>query len=163
MPWKTGDVVTADFTTQTPSTGAATDADSTPTATLVINGTDSGTSVTVTNKATGSYKAAVTLPTIADSDLIQIRVAATVGGIAGKGVVWAGQGYVGTEPGQVAPPATASPWTKIAHLFKAFRNKKTQTATQFSLYDDAGTTVDQKATVSDDGTTFSSGEVVSGP
>lgn len=67
------------------------------------------------------------------------------------------------EPGQEAPAATASLATKIGHLFKAWRNKKTQTATEFALYNDAGDTVDQKATVSDDSTTTTVGEIGSGP
>lgn len=67
------------------------------------------------------------------------------------------------EPGQGAPAATLSLAAKINYLFKTWRNKKTQTATTFSLYDDAGTTVDQKSTVSDDGTTTTRGEIATGP
>jgi hypothetical protein len=67
------------------------------------------------------------------------------------------------EPGQGAPAANASIAAKINYLFKAWRNKKTQTSTTFSLFADDTTTVDQKATVSDDGTTFTSGEVATGP
>lgn len=67
------------------------------------------------------------------------------------------------EPGQGAPAATATLAAKINYLYKAWRNKKTQTATTFSLFADDASTVDQKATVSDDGTTFSSGEVATGP
>lgn len=68
-----------------------------------------------------------------------------------------------TEPGQGAPPVNPDLATKIDYLYKAWRNKSDQTATTFQLYDDAGTTVDQKATVSDDATTATKGEVVSGP
>jgi len=67
------------------------------------------------------------------------------------------------EPGQGAPSASASLLAKIDYLYKAWRNKVDQTATEYKLYDDAGTTVDQKATVSDNGTTFSKGEVDTGP
>lgn len=67
------------------------------------------------------------------------------------------------EPGQGAPAATASLAAKIGYLYKAWRNKKTQTATTLSIFNDAGDTVDQKATVSDDGSTFSKGEIGSGP
>ena len=49
------------------------------------------------------------------------------------------------EPGQGAPAATASIAAKIGYLYKAWRNKTEQTSSQYSLYDDAGTTVDQKA------------------
>lgn len=67
------------------------------------------------------------------------------------------------EPAQGAPGATVSLATKIGFLYKAFRNKKTQTATQKSLYNDDATTVDHKSTVSDDGTTYTEGELGTGP
>jgi len=68
-----------------------------------------------------------------------------------------------SEPGQGAPPVNPDAMTKLDYLYKAWRNKKTQTATTFSLFDDAGTTVDHKAAVSDDGTTATIGEVATGP
>lgn len=63
------------------------------------------------------------------------------------------------EPGSGAPGATISLAEKIGYLYKAFRNRITQTSTEYSLYADDATTVHQKATVSDDGTTFVRGEV----
>ena len=66
-------------------------------------------------------------------------------------------------PGQAAPSATPNLLDAIMYLYKAWRNKKTQTATEFNLFADDTTTVDQKATVSDDGTTTTVGEVASGP
>ena len=67
------------------------------------------------------------------------------------------------EPGQGAPAATASLKDKINYLYKAWRNKSTQTSSTYSLYADDTTTVDQKATVSDDGTTLTRAEVATGP
>ena len=67
------------------------------------------------------------------------------------------------EPGQGAPAVNASVLSKISYLFKAWRNRHTQTATEYDLYADNTTTVDQKATVSDNGTTFDRGEIGSGP
>lgn len=67
------------------------------------------------------------------------------------------------EPGQEAPPATTTLVKKIGYTYKSLRNKKTQTATERKLYADDGTTVDQKATDSDDGTTFTKGELGTGP
>lgn len=67
------------------------------------------------------------------------------------------------EPGQGAPAATTTLAAKINYLFKSWRNKKTQTSTTRSLYADDGTTVDQKATDSDDATTFTKGELGTGP
>jgi hypothetical protein len=67
------------------------------------------------------------------------------------------------EPGQGAPGATVSLKDKIGYIYKFLRNKKTATSTTISVYDDAGTTVDQKATISDDATTYTEEEYVSGP
>jgi hypothetical protein len=67
------------------------------------------------------------------------------------------------EPGQAAPPATSSLVAKISYLYKFLRNRITQTSTTLSVYADDATTVDQKATVSDNGTTYDRGEIVGGP
>lgn len=67
------------------------------------------------------------------------------------------------EPGQEAPAATTTLANKINYLYKAFRNKITQSSTEYKLYADDTTTVDQKATVSDDGSTFTRGEIGTGP
>lgn len=66
------------------------------------------------------------------------------------------------EPGQGAPGATVSLAAKIGYLYKAWRNRKTQTPTTFTLYADNASTADQKATTSDDGTTFEQGEMGTG-
>lgn len=68
-----------------------------------------------------------------------------------------------TEPGQGAPAVNANAVTKIDYLYKAFRNKVTQTATTLSIYADDATTVDHKATVSDDSVTYTRGELATGP
>lgn len=67
------------------------------------------------------------------------------------------------EPGQGAPAATTTLANKIGYLYKFLRNRKTQTATTLSIYADDGTTVDQKATISDDATTYDHGEIATGP
>jgi hypothetical protein len=67
------------------------------------------------------------------------------------------------EPGQGAPAATTSLAAKLNYLFKAWRNKSTQDATTYKLFADDASTVDSKATVSDDGTTFVRSEVTTGP
>lgn len=66
-------------------------------------------------------------------------------------------------PAQGAPTATPTLDEAIMYLYKFLRNKTTQTATTLSIYDDAGTTVDHKATVSDDGSTATRGEIGAGP
>jgi hypothetical protein len=63
------------------------------------------------------------------------------------------------EPGSGAPAATASIVAKIGYLYKAWRNKVTQTSTEYKVFADDGTTIDQKATIGDDGSTFTRGEV----
>jgi hypothetical protein len=67
------------------------------------------------------------------------------------------------EPAQGAPASTATLAAKIGYLYKAWRNKSTQTSSTYSLYADDTTTVDQKATVADDGTTLTRGEIATGP
>lgn len=67
------------------------------------------------------------------------------------------------EPGQEAPPATTTLVKKLGYLYKFLRNRKTQTATTLSIYADNATTVDQKATISDNGTTYDHGEIATGP
>ena len=68
-----------------------------------------------------------------------------------------------TLPGQAAPPLTPTFEEALSWLYKVFRNRKTQTSTQWSLMADDETTVHAKATVSDDGTTAIKQEVVTGP
>jgi len=67
------------------------------------------------------------------------------------------------EPGQGAPPASADLATKIDYLYKFLRNKKTQSATQLSIFNDAETVVDHKAPISQASGSVTRGEVVSGP
>jgi len=66
-------------------------------------------------------------------------------------------------PGQGTPPSTTTLSLMLRYLYKFLRNRTTQTATTQSVYNDDATTVDHKATVSDDGTTFDRGEFASGP
>lgn len=69
------------------------------------------------------------------------------------------------EPGQGAPPATTDVFTKLAHLYQDWRNLKTldkATGTR-KLYADDGTTVVNKATVTDNGTISQIAEKVTGP
>lgn len=67
------------------------------------------------------------------------------------------------EPAQGAPGATITLAAKIGYLYKAFRNKKTVTATTFSLFNDDAVTVDHKSTISDDATTYTETEKTTGP
>lgn len=81
-----GDAYAKTFTVSS-ATGAAANADSTPTGTVYVNGAATAATVTVTNPATGVYKAAVaSLPGTA-GDAVELLISATVGGIAAKSVV----------------------------------------------------------------------------
>ena len=66
------------------------------------------------------------------------------------------------EPGQGTPAANASISTKISFVYKAWRNRTTQTATEYALYGDDGVTKDQEAALSDDTVTLVKGEVATG-
>jgi hypothetical protein len=68
-----------------------------------------------------------------------------------------------TEPGQGAPGVSLSLVAKVGYLYKFMRNKITQTSTTLSVFADDTTTVDQKATVSDDGSTYTRSEISTGP
>jgi len=67
------------------------------------------------------------------------------------------------EPGQEAPAATTTLVNKISYIYKFMRNQIWTTATAIDVYNDAADTVDQKSTISHDGTTFKRGELESGP
>ncbi len=87
MSVRSGQSCTTTFATQS-ATGAAVNADSLPTASLIINGAVNGTAVTVTNQATGRYTAAFTLPTLSIGDLCELFSNATISSVAGGNVVW---------------------------------------------------------------------------
>ena len=138
---------------------------STSTAQLGVNVVNAG------GTAWGS--GAITAAAIADGAIDNATFAADVGstaiatnviGIAAKkGVVDALNVDTYAEPGQGTPAATTTLIGKIGYLYKGWRNRSTQTSTTYSLYNDDATTVDQKATVSDNGTTFDRTEIATGP
>ena len=118
-----GDTVTVDFTTHDPTTGAAMSAGVLPTGVLVRNGVDTAEVVTVTNKAVGIYRAAVTIPAgYAAGDEVQIRIAATVNAIAGNAAVWGDtldtvrSGEVATTIGVAGAGLTALGDARLANL-----------------------------------------------
>jgi hypothetical protein len=68
-----------------------------------------------------------------------------------------------TEPGQGAPPVSASRMVKIDWLYKFLRNKADQTATEQRVYADNGTTVDHKRSVAEAAGTVTLGKIATGP
>lgn len=67
------------------------------------------------------------------------------------------------QPGQATPAATTTITLMLRYLYKAWRNKTTATASQYNLFNDDAVTVDQKAALSDDATTYTRGEIATGP
>lgn len=66
-----------------------------------------------------------------------------------------------SENAQGIPPATPTFQEAVMLLYMRLRNKLTTTATELGIYNDAGTKIAKK-TLSDDGTTYTEGEAVSG-
>ena len=63
---------------------------------------------------------------------------------------------------QAAPSATASVLVAINYIYEFLRNKTTTTATLITVMKDDGSTGLVKSTISDDGTTFTKGEFITG-
>ncbi len=106
-----------------------------------------------------------------DGDLAAILVDTGEIGTAGAGLtnitinaasvtaVWA---KAMSDLAQGAPSVTASVFTAINYLYEAWRNKTTTTATLITVMKDDGSTGLVKSTISDDGTTFTKGEFITG-
>ena len=67
-----------------------------------------------------------------------------------------------SEPSQGDPPATPTMEQMQAYLYFKLRNKGETTASEDAMYNDAGDTKVMKSTISDNGTTFTKSEYVSG-
>ncbi len=63
---------------------------------------------------------------------------------------------------QGAPSATASVLTAINYLYESWRNKTETTATRITIFKDDAATELVRSTISDDATTFTKGEIVTG-
>lgn len=68
-----------------------------------------------------------------------------------------------TEPGQGNLPVNPDAMTKIDYIYKFLRNKVTSNATTINVYADDESTIDHKATHSDDTVTYTRGEFITGP
>jgi hypothetical protein len=76
--------------------------------------------------------------------------------------VFSSSGASLAELAQATPTATPRPDQAIMLLYMAVRNASKATATERRILNDAGTVI-AKATMSDDGTTFDQGELITGP
>lgn len=80
----TGETYYARFKTIN-TVGAMVNADSTPTGVLVVNGADTGVTVTITNPTTGRYNVSCSLAGRTVGDVCWVRITATVGGVTQEG------------------------------------------------------------------------------
>jgi hypothetical protein len=121
-------------------------------------GTQITSSLTVYGTAQGS--AITALENLSSGTVLTQAVAALVNqGIAQLSTFTANR----AEPGQGAPAASTGTLLKVDYLYKDWRNETETTSTQHSIKNAAGNTVDHKATLSDDGTTFTKGVLGTGP
>ncbi len=81
---------------------------------------------------------------------------------AGADKVFGSSGAAIAELAQGIPTATPSPGAALMALYMTLRNKLTTNASTKSVFNDAGTCIFKKA-LSDDGTTYTEAEAVSGP
>ena len=89
--------------------------------------------------------------------------APTVGGVPEVDVTHLEGTTTVALPGQTAPPLAPTLPQLLGWLYKVLRNRTDQTSSLWQLYADNETTVDAKATVSDDTTTAVKQEIVTGP
>lgn len=89
MSYRPSDDYFADFVTSDPATGAATVADSLPTATARRNGSDDATfALTVTSQGDGYYTVTGAVPAgYTAGDVVSVRIAAAVDGVTGRAVI----------------------------------------------------------------------------
>lgn len=81
---------------------------------------------------------------------------------AGADKVFGGSGAAMSEVVQAIPSATPNPLTALMLLYMVLRNKLTVSGSTKSFFNDAGVCIVKKA-ISDDGTTYTEAQAVSGP
>ena len=84
--YKPGEAYSKSFTVAA-SDGAATDADATPTGTVLVNGATNAATVTISHTATGLYKASVAAIPGSAGDQVELLIAAAVGGVSVQSIV----------------------------------------------------------------------------
>ena len=121
--WAAGDTVYTVFTL-TDADGAASDADSLPTAAVYLNGVANGASVTVTDLGTGLYSATWTNPG-ANGNTVSVVASFTMDGVASHATIWesrlSAQPYSGTPPSanDIAAAVDAPTASEIADAVSA--------------------------------------------
>lgn len=120
---------------------------------------DLGASVLVAGDLSATMKTSVTTAATAATPTI----AGYTGDTPQTGDAYLALTAATTELAQGAPSITASILTQIKTIYKFAINKKTQTASQFNVYNSDNATIDHKSAVADDGTTASKAKIASGP
>lgn len=135
------------------------------------------TTATPSASSTGVYPVTITVPNTATAKTLTLGISGSVTGYSGfsdsASIHVAKSAYdkltaANTLPGQGNPSATASMEDMVRYLYKAWLNPSTVTdngdgTSTYRLKSNDGTTVDQKSTNSDDGTTYTKGKTVTGP
>ena len=114
--------------------------------------TDTVTTYTGNTKQTGNNFTRLGAPAGAS-------VSADIAAVPTVDEIWA---KAMTDLAQGVPSATASVVTAINYLYEVWRNKTTTTATLITVMKDDGSTGLVKSTISDDATTFTKAEFISG-
>lgn len=148
MSVRTGQSITKVFTTRVFATGVATNADSTPTGTLYVNGTADAASVTVTNVATGIYKAQVTMPTLAVGDVVDLRIAATVSSVSDGDIIWSDTKDIAADSAGKVPATIAAGDLATDSITAAALKADAVTEIQSGLMTSAGYTAPNNSGIS---------------
>jgi hypothetical protein len=130
-------------------------------------GNPSAGATNATEIASGWYYVDLSTTDTATLGPLAVRGTATASDDAGANFrvvsnVSAGFDGAMAELAQATPAATPSWQAALMLLYMMTRNQLNVTATQKSIYNDAGTVIAKKV-LSDDGTTYSEAEAVSGP
>jgi hypothetical protein len=106
--------------------------------------------------------AAIAADAIGASELAADAIGASEFSQAAANKVFGASGAVLPELAAAIPSATPRPDEALMLLYMAMRNASQSTSTQRRILNDAGAVI-AKATMSDDGTTFTQGELIAGP
>jgi hypothetical protein len=124
-------------------------------------GAPAGASVSADIAAVKAETAGILADTGTDGVVVASHTVAAKAEIKAEVVAAIGTDTI-AEMAQGAPPATPTFKQALMYLFMAWRNQSLRTSNLWSVTNDAGTVI-CKATLSDDGTTFTKAEFVTGP
>ena len=126
--------------------GAVSDADSQPDVDVVSIGANVITATSIQADAITDAKLAADVDTLVNDEVADVLKTDTV-----------------SEMSKGAPSATPTMEDMLNYIYRALRNKIITNASSVSYYDDAGSTILFRTLISDDGTFFIRGELITGP